>query len=364
MFDRLGSQSHHRLRWFLGLFVTWLAVSAQAADAPKTAEDWLEQLGPALNATSYKGVFVYSRGDQVSSMRIAHRFHDGEVQERLVIQDGDQGEIIRRGGRVFCILPSHGRIQLDAVLPSGPFSEAFSSKLPPFRRWYAARLLDDDRVAGHRAVVVALNPKDVHRYRYRLWLEKTSGLLVKSQVLANDDTVLERFQFTMLELTDDIPDSEFQIPFEDPRQALSLDKAEARIAAAPPPPEPSQPAKFAWSLGWHPEGFQETPSPHSHTGQAVAFSDGLASFSVFIAPVGNKDMPTGISRIGATTIFMRKMVVGDQRHLVTVVGEIPPDTAMKVGRSVFVQKNREPARVGAEPGSDMAARPQATAGSE
>lgn len=315
-------------RTFLGLTLLFFLAAARAEPATTSAESWLERLGPALNTTSYKGVFVYSRGDQVSSMRIVHRYREGEVQERLVIQDGGQGEIVRHGGRVFCVLPSHGRIQLDAVLPSGPFSEAFTDKLAPFRRWYAARMLDNDRVAGHEAVVIALNPKDVHRYHYRLWLEKSSGLLVKSQVLTNDEQVLERFQFTMLELTNDIPDSEFKIPTSDKTRKIAIDKAT---------PEPKVHSPVGWTLGWHPEGFRATPAPKDKAGQVMAFSDGLASFSVFVSPVGEMDMPTGVSRVGATTIFLRKLTVEDQRHLITVVGEIPPQTAMKVAESVNLE---------------------------
>lgn len=318
-----------RSRWLMGLLAMVLAVSGQAADRPQTAEGWLEQLGPALNTTSYKGVFVYSRGEQVSSMRIAHRFYQGQVEERLLLLDGDQGEIIRHGSRVFCVLPSHGRIQLDAMIPTGPFVDAFADKMPPYQQWYAARMLDDDRVAGHEAVVVALNPKDIHRYRYRLWLEKQSGLLVKSQVLTNDDKILERFQFTMLELTNDIPDSEFRIPAHEATRQITISKAEAAPRQVRP--------RFVWKLGWRPEGFRSTPAPHAPGSQSVAFSDGLASFSVFVAPVGDMDMPTGMSRVGATTIFMRKMIAGDQRHLVTVVGEIPPQTAMKVAQSVTIR---------------------------
>lgn len=318
------------MRVWAALLLFLFAAATQAEPASTTAETWLERLGPALNTTSYKGVFVYSRGDQVSSMRIVHRYDDGEVQERLVIQDGDQGEIIRRGGRVFCVLPAHGRIQLDAVLPSGPFSEAFADKLAPVRRWYAARMLDDDRVAGHEAVVIALNPKDIHRYHYRLWLEKTSGLLVKSQVLTNEEQVLERFQFTMLELTGDIPDSEFKIPESEKARTITLDESR---------PRPDVHSKVVWALGWHPEGFRATPPPKDKDGQVKAFSDGLASFSVFVSPVGEMDMPTGVSRIGATTIFLRKLTADDQRHLITVVGEIPPHTAMKVAESVTIESS-------------------------
>ena len=79
-------------------------VSAETAESAgkneQSAEYWLNRLGPALNMTSYRGVFVYARGDQVSSMQIAHRYRDGMVEERLVLQDGASGEIVRKGMRV------------------------------------------------------------------------------------------------------------------------------------------------------------------------------------------------------------------------------------------------------------------------
>ncbi|HEY9119732.1 MAG TPA: sigma-E factor regulatory protein RseB domain-containing protein, partial [Marinobacter sp.] len=63
-----------------------VAGPARAEAVAKDAEYWLDRLGPALNMTSYRGVFVYARGDQVSSMQIAHRYQDGVVEERLVPQ--------------------------------------------------------------------------------------------------------------------------------------------------------------------------------------------------------------------------------------------------------------------------------------
>ncbi|HCL37103.1 MAG TPA: transcriptional regulator, partial [Marinobacter hydrocarbonoclasticus] len=50
--------------------------TTKSGEAP-AAMAWLERLGPALNMTSYRGVFVYARGEQVHSMRIAHRYRNG-----------------------------------------------------------------------------------------------------------------------------------------------------------------------------------------------------------------------------------------------------------------------------------------------
>lgn len=308
-----------------------LAPWAWAAESPAelTAEEWLRKLGPALNTTSYRGVFVYTRGDQVNAMHIVHRYRNGEVQERLVPQDGESGEILRKGNRVTCILPEHGRFHLDAVIPSGPFAEAFSSQFVPVSRWYQATLLEPGRVAGHKAAVVELNARDPHRYSYRIWLEKNTGLLIKSDVReGGDGRVLERFQFTSLEITNDLHDSEFEIQG-------SGKTVEHTLGGGPW--SSSTRHLEGWRLGWRPEGFMPAATPRTRaSGQAVAFSDGLASFSIFVEAFSGTEMPTGASRIGATTAYMRMGQVDTQRYLVTVVGEIPPATARKVADSVEV----------------------------
>ena len=47
-------------------------------------------------------------------------------------------------------------------------------------------------------------------------------------------------------------------------------------------------------------------------------------------------MPTGASRIGATTVYMKQLSVDDIAFFVTVVGEVPPTTARKVAESVTI----------------------------
>ena len=297
------------------------------ASGTKDAEYWLERLGPSMNMTSYRGVFVYARGDQVSSMQIAHRYRNGMVEERLVPQDGASGEIVRKGMRVICVLPDHGRIQLDQVIPSGPFAEAFSNQFMPVSRWYQPALAGEDRIAGYDVVKLALKAKDELRYSHYLWLEKSTGLLVKSHVRSPEGKVLEHFQFTSLEITDSLADSEFRIRTEGEEIAQDLD-ANANSSPAS--------RMDGWALGWRPDGFVPAAAPRSGKGQAVAFSDGLAAFSVFVEPAGKMVMPTGASRIGATTVYMKPLEAEDAAFFVTVVGEIPPHTARRVAESVKV----------------------------
>ncbi|MFC7295151.1 MucB/RseB C-terminal domain-containing protein [Marinobacter aromaticivorans] len=318
------------------LFFLALAAPAPAVAGEKTAAYWLQRLGPALNMTSYRGVFVYARGSSVHSMQIAHRYHNGIVEERLVLQDGGSGEIVRRGMNVVCVLPEQGRVKLDQVIPSGPFAEAFTRQLIPVSRWYRAELKGEDRIAGYDVVTVALAAKDQHRYSHRLWLEKSTGLLVKSHVRTADGEVLEHFQFTSLEITDDIADSEFEIRSEGREITRTLNDAGKRPGS---PDEFSRtPRMHGWHLGWRPEGFEPAAAPRSGKGQAVAFSDGLAAFSVFVEPAGRVSMPTGASRIGATTIYMSQLKSADKTFMVTVVGELPPASARRVAESVRIDE--------------------------
>ena len=65
------------------------------------------------------------------------------------------------------------------------------------------------------------------------------------------------------------------------------------------------------------------------------FTDGLAVFSVFIEELGQEIKPgEGVVRNGSTTSYTRGMRVVEQAVLVTIVGEVPINTARMVADSV------------------------------
>lgn len=306
-----------------------------SADTSVSADEWLEHLEVALEQTSYRGVFIYARGAEVNAMGIVHRYQGGQVRERLSQLDGGNGEIIRNGDEVVCILPDRGRLELDAIIPAGPFAGAFSDRLKPMSHWYNPHILESGRIAGYDAVVIAVTAKDAHRYSYRLWLERETGLLLKSQVRDGQGQVLERFQFTQLEITNGITDAELEVAASG-RKVLQGLKAVPHTAAGDSSlTEPKASATpRAWQLEWTPDGFVAFTEKEAEHHRLIAFSDGMASFSVFVEPKREMDMPVGASLIGATTAYLHKISAGDQVYLVTVVGEIPPATAMRVAQSV------------------------------
>jgi len=64
------------------------------------------------------------------------------------------------------------------------------------------------------------------------------------------------------------------------------------------------------------------------------FSDGLASFSVFIESPGKGNMPEGKLVVGATVAYVHRLKWKRHDYMVTVVGEVPFTTAMKVAETV------------------------------
>ncbi|HKK54930.1 MucB/RseB C-terminal domain-containing protein [Marinobacter sp.] len=319
--------------------VTASAATGVAAEEQKDPAYWLQKLGPALTKTSYKGVFVYVRGDQVSSMQVAHRFHNGVVEERLVMQDGELGEIVRKGRKVVCVVPEHGRLELSSAIPSGPFSEALINQLTPFGRWYHPEITGRDRIAGHDVEHLVLRARDSLRYSHELWLERSTGLPLKGRVLSGSGEVLEYFHFTSLVISDSLPDGEFEIRTEgrEVSRLLPLESPLIPAISETGSSNGSQQQKTeGWTLGWIPDGFHPAAAPDAGSGEAFAFSDGLASFSVFVEPAAGIEMPVGTSRIGATTVYMQRLKNNAKDFLVTVVGEIPLETALKVAESLDI----------------------------
>ena len=70
----------------------------------------------------------------------------------------------------------------------------------------------------------------------------------------------------------------------------------------------------------------------------MMFSDGLAAFSVFIEDMPHAGAASMVSRNGATVAVTHLTPGPDQsQHLITLVGELPTDTAQRIAQSIRFQ---------------------------
>ena len=310
------------------------AVLYQAAVAGETSGDpqaSLDRMARAAQALNYDGTFVYSNGAQMQSMRIIHRSGEDGERERLVALSGAAREVLRDRERVTCILPDSQSVVVAKSRPRDfPYSPVFDSETG-FARFYTMGVRHGERIAGRQTQLVTVEPRDRYRYGYRLWMDRETGLLLKSELVDENGAVAERLVYTNIELPESIPDELLEPAISGDDYTWYRDEADAAGEPSRPAGEPS------WFPGWLPEGFAmsdharnsilESRDPVEH----LVFSDGLASISVFIERLDTAGKPLdGLDSMGAVHAY--GSMVDDFQ--ITVVGEVPAATVTRVAGSM------------------------------
>ncbi|EKF73942.1 negative regulator for alginate biosynthesis [Alcanivorax hongdengensis A-11-3] len=315
----------------LALSLTLFLPLAVKAEAP-SASDLLQQMAHASRSLDYQGRFLYQFGAEVSTMDIRHAVIDGKEYQRLTHLDGRLVEVLRRGDEVLCLHPD-GSLTRLAHDQGGPFNlgERLARDVP---EQYNVLVDGDSRVAGRIATVLRVAPLDTHRYGYRLWLDDDSHLLLKSETVDGSGVALERVEFVTLALAPRLSQSDFAAPPSSHENALQE------------VPGNTPDAHLALEAQWLPGGFEAMQEDWRRSEKnrapvaAQGYSDGLATFTVFVEAVSDGSVEEGVSRVGPTVAVSRRLTAPSGAYLVTLVGEIPQATAERVIGNIRVHDNR------------------------
>jgi len=315
-----------------GLFslaLAWAVAAVATAEEPlrKNAPDftpaqWLERMDHALTTRNYDGTFSHWQGGRVEMLRIIHRLQDGTVSERLASLDGSGREFIRTGASLACYLPDR-RTVLVEQRPTEDSLVGFPTVNDQTASLYDIREVGHTRLNRRVTHVITISPRDEYRYGYRLWVDDTTAMPLKSQLANAHGQVIEQIVFANLTLSSRIPDAAF-------RPDISTAGFQWLRNDVAPQAQPGA-AALAWSAMTLPPGFRMTV--HSaqimpgSTGAVdhLVFTDGFASVSVFVerqlAPSGPPPVPESAT-VGSSSAFST-VVDG---HKITAVGEVPPAT--------------------------------------
>lgn len=319
------------------LFAALLLASGVAA-AQTDVHEWLDRMAMAVDRMSYRGTLVFWHDGRLEALSMIHTSGEEGVRERVLTLNGVPREVVRDNDSVICIMPDDRAVLVDRRLTERIFPVIPAERAARSGR-YDFALAGGDRVAGLSTQVVDIKPLDDYRYGYRLWLEKTTGMLLKSQLLDRDGHLIEQLMFTDIEIGAGITD-------EDLRPSLTAN--DYRRIEVPPPSEPAAGANDELNRNWVsrfsvPEGFRLSAYDRRAGGREEAsehlvFSDGLASVSVYVEPdrSESRDGIIGASTMGALSAY------GARRagHRVTVVGEVPAVTVKRIADSL--QETRAP----------------------
>ena len=310
----------------MAVLAAMLPVAKAAEGEPPAARELLADMAAAYQQHSFSGRFIYMRAGRVSTLALERAVIDGEVYERVSRLQGPAHEVIRNNGRTVSVHPDDSSTLLSSSDGIASFRFNDRKDIP---EQYAARLGGAGRVAGRPAWRLRLEPRDGYRYGYRLWLDQQSHLVLKSEVLNGRNGALERVEFLSLNLNPGLERKHFALP-EDAGKAWS---AESEDEDAGPQIEP----------GWLPEGFAMATRDHhriqGRTGvlHSATYSDGLATFTLFVEPASSAKPDGNLRRKGPTVVLARPLRQARRSFVTTLVGEVPADTARRVLKHVSLE---------------------------
>ena len=318
------------LRSALLLFacVASLAFSAKAAES--SISDPLDRLyhsQSVVQKLEYSGTFVYQQGSQVRTSRITRLRTTKSVIEKLEVLDGQSQEYVRNGEEIIHYFPAERRIVVEHRGSERSFPDISFTNPREILRYYTARQLGMDRVAGRDVLGFALEPRDGLRYGYRFWSDRASGLLLRAQTLSEKGEIIEQIAFTQLSIGKVRP-SQVKTSHANTR-GWRIENSSAADK------EPS-----GWNAGWLPGGFKPVRTVKRVLGRPenageprevvqLVFSDGLAGISVFIEAWSPRHESLPVQQGSLNMLGKRH-----GKFWLTIVGEVPLATIRQVAESL------------------------------
>jgi sigma-E factor negative regulatory protein RseB len=319
----------------------WLALAMVVATAVAAEEptQWLERMNQALTTRNYDGTFSHWHGGKVEMLRIIHRVQDGAVAERLVSLDGSGREFIRSGPDLVCYLPDKKTVLVERRPADESLLGGFPAVNPQTASFYDIREVARTRLNRRDTHLITVTPRDEFRYGYRLWIDESTSMPLKTQLCDGRGQVIEQIVFASLTLSARIPDSAF-------KPEVSTQGFQWLRNESAPAKEPPENASLVWNALKLPPGFKMaarsaqvlpgSTDPVSH----LVFSDGMASVSVFVEvetktrePADDQTVTEESARLGSSSVYSTSM--GGRK--VTAVGEVPPETVRSIASSFSMQ---------------------------
>ncbi len=311
-------------RWLL-IAAFGAVAGAGFAQAPAGAKpgdrgiaEWLNRLQMAPRQHSYIGTFVVSsNAGAMSSARIWHACDAERQVERVENLTGAPRSTFRHNDEVVTFFPEQKLVRTERRESLGRFPQLPKSTEASIGEYYTVRVAGAERVAGFDADVVHLAPRDPLRFGYRIWSERRTGLMIKMQTLGLEGDVLEQAAFSELALDPSLRTSKLAQMMVPP-EGWRVERSEAVKTTA---------EAEGWALKAGVAGFQPTNCyrRRAAAGEAMqwAFSDGLASVSLFVEPYDRqRHLQEGLMASGATHTLTHRI----QGWWLTAVGEVPPQT--------------------------------------
>lgn len=313
--------------WVKGLLIALVCLPLWPLQAD-TIDDWLDKMSKASSQQNYQGTLIIRQRDKMQAIQVKQGSGSLGSWQTLQTLTGEEQIIIRHNNQVTTIFPAKKLITVSenmaGSVDKGPLHPALPDNRNILREFYQLRLHGESRVANKTTQILQMVPQDNHRYGHVFWLDKDSGLLLKSDLINEQGHVIEQMMYSDIELLSEAPQKIVDADnLKDYRKISLIGQQDI--------------TRQRWLARQMPAGFKLIRSDQvSHHSQQVPayhmiYSDGMASVSVFVEQrVENDGDLSGLSNMGAVNAY--SVYQGDV--YITAIGEVPADTVRMIAESV------------------------------
>ena len=297
----------------------------------------------AVHETNYDGYFVYLHGNNIESLRTVHTYKNGHEIERLFSLNGEAREIVRDNETVTRIVPNDRKIATTRrLLNKTSFSDFFVLDLDKIEKNYEVLLQGKGRIADRATNIIAFMPKDTLRYGYRLYLDDESALPLQWEMFDHNNRLVSSIMFTQITIGSSVADTGNLLEGGKQSELGKKRSAKAQADLSHKSQVPSRTETITktanlkgsdWQFAELPKGFammhhrNGIPGHKNRNIEHFIFSDGMASFSVYIEQT-DKARLDGQAQLGALNAFGVYL----DGYQVTAVGEVPVQTLGFISR--------------------------------
>jgi len=310
---------------FTFIFAIFYAGTAGALESQsQTGIDWLNSMHHAVSDLNYQANVSYIKDQQVDSFKLFHARIDGVERERLVSMNSPLREVVRTGSNISRYAQETQQVVVETRPSEHSLLLSIPDDLSALERVYHVNLMGREYVAGLQTQVVALEPRDGFRYSRILWIDVSTRLPLKLDVINEEGQSVEQVVFTSINTRDPVPPRELEPVMKNQHSITQISHRE------------SLPVRdLRWTLAHVPEGFQIVSystlrkPPSTVPVEQILLSDGFSAVSVYIEPREGRQ-PSGPRRMGAVNVD----AIDFQGHLITVMGEVPLKTVELIAKGL------------------------------
>ena len=286
----------------------------------------------------FKGDFVYFRNKSIETFRVSYRNEGGSVTEQVEVLSGPSD--VRRSNRI----DTQRLFSIDGGIFNRQvtFKTLRKNKLPwhAIEQQYVFDVQYDHIVAGREVIVVGITPRNADRYRFRVAIDRETGLFLSREVFDLRDQLVEKMMFVDISVFEvDTPD---RAEGTAPAHNSPVDLPAAGLPAAGSPanlPASAMPPAFESIVSLDqlrlPPGFylrhhafemsEEIPVEH------LLFTDDLVALSVYVElRPQTREHRHGHMKFGSVSLCYYPL--GD--HSMVLVGEMPMKTLTSIAKSI------------------------------